>query len=203
MLQEMLDYASRAKGRMLAQYREKAKFSAFVGELADRAQELEVVLFDVLEQTAVGTAIGVWLDRLGLVVGEERGGEGDTLYRRYVQARVRANRSEGTLEDIIAVITAWYGAAFPTLVLTEPGRANLLINLDSPDVTSAAVARLVRLLRDTRSAAVGAQLLWQEDASSKIFTFSSGATLEADSDAGFGDSSTPATGGAFRGVVQV
>lgn len=203
MLTEITDFAARAKTKMLAQYRDKLKLAAFVGELAERAQDLEAALFDVIEQTAVGTAIGVWLERLGAVVGEERGGEGDTLFRRYILARVKANRSEGTLEDVIAVITAWYGSSFPTLIITEPGRANLLIDLDDPDVLADAVARLVKLLRDTRAAGVGAQLLWQGDASSKVFTFSSSASLESDGSRGFGDSSNPATGGAFRSVEQV
>lgn len=203
MLTEITDFAARARAKMLAQYRDKLKLAAFVGELAERAQDLEAAFFDVLEQTSVGTAIGVWLDRLGAVVGEERGGEGDTLFRRYVLARVKANRSDGTLEDVIAVITAWYGSAFPSLILTEPGRANLLVELSSPAVTSTQVARLVRLLKDTRSAAVGLQLLWQPQADADTFTFSSSASLESDSARGFGDSSNPATGGAFRSVEQV
>lgn len=203
MLTEITDFAARAKTKMLAQYRDKLKLAAFVGELAARAQELEAALFDVLEQTAVGTAIGIWLDRLGGVVGEERGGEGDTLFRQYVQARVKANRSEGTLEDVIAVITAWYGSAFPTLALTEPGRANLLVELPSVAVTAAQIARLVRLLRDTRSAGVGAQVLWQPQADSDTFTLSSSSSLQSDSARGLGDTSNPATGGALRGVEQV
>lgn len=203
MLTEITDFAARAKAKMLAQYRERPKLAAFVGELAARAQDLEAALFDVLEQTAVGTAVGIWLDRLGGVVGEERGGEGDTLFRQYVQARVKANRSEGTLEDVIAVITAWYGSAFPTLLLTEPGRANLLVELSSPAVTATQVARLARLLKDTRAAGVGTQMLWQAQADADTFTFSSSASLESSSTQGFGDTSTPATGGAFRSVEQV
>lgn len=203
MLTEITDFAARAKTKMLAQYRDKLKLAAFVGELAARAQDLEAALFDVLEQTSVGTAVGVWLERLGAVVGEERGGVGDTLYRQYIQARVKANRSEGRLEDVIAVITAWYGSAFPSLTLTEPGRANLLVELPSVAVTAAQIARLVRLLRDTRAAGVGAQVLWQPQADADTFTFSSSAALESDSARGFGDSSNPATGGAFRSVEQV
>ena len=203
MLTEITDYVARARARVLHQYKEKPSLVAFIGELALTVQAIETALFDVIEQTTIGTSTGAWLDRLGDLVGEERGGEGDVLYRRYILARVQANTSEGTFEDIIAVITAWWGSAFPVLILTEPGRGNILVNLDSPDVDQARVDRLVKLLRDTRSAAVGGQVLYQFQASTKIFQFSSDATLQSDSNKGFGNSSNPATGGAFRGVAQV
>lgn len=203
MLTEITDYVARARARVLQQYREKTVLMALVGELALAAQAIETSLFDVIEQTTIGTSTGAWLDRLGALVGEERGGEGDVLYRRYIRARVQANTSEGTFEDLIAVITEWYGSAFPSLIITEPGRANVLIDLNSPDVTQTQVDRLVKLLRDTRAAGVGAQFLYQLQSSTKIFQFSSDATLQSDANKGFGDSSNPATGGAFRGVAQV
>lgn len=201
MLTEIVTYAERAKARILAQYQTKPLFVALIAELATLVQEIEAALFDVTEQTAIGVAFGTWLDRLGAIVGEERGGVGDVLFRRYILARIQANTSEGTLEDVIAVITAWYGAAFPSLILTEPGRANLLVDLNSPDVQLDALARLVKLLRDTRSAGVGGQMLYQLQASTKIFQFSSDATLQLDTQKGFGDSTNPLTGGSFRGVT--
>lgn len=201
MLSEITDYVARARARVLQQYREKPSLMALIGEMAATVQEIETALFDVIEQTTIGTSTGAWLDRLGALVGEERGGVGDVLYRRYILSRVQANTSEGTLEDIISVITAWWGAPFPSLKLTEPGRANLLVDLDSPDVLQAAVERLVRLLRDTRAGGVGGQVLYQFQSDPKIFQFSSNATLQADANKGFGNSSVPATGGAFRGVT--
>ncbi len=203
MLTEITDYVSRAKARILTQYKELTVLTGLISELVLLVQELEGALFDVTEQTAIPTATGFWLDRIGVTVGEERGGEGDVLYRRYISARIRANISEGTLEDVIAVITAWYGATFPTLILTEPGRANLLVDLDSPAVTTAQVARLVKLLRDTRSAGVGGQVLYQLRASTNVFRFSSDATLQLDANRGFGDSTNALTGGALRGVAAI
>lgn len=202
MLQEIFDYAERAKARILSQYREKPKLVALVMTLAAAVQEVEAALFDVIEQTAVGTAVGTWLDQLGNIVGEERGGVGDVLYRRYINARVAANGSEGTLEDFIDVITAWYGATFPDLRLAELGRMNIEIDLADPDVTPEAIDRLIKLLRDTKAAGVGLELFWQQDASSKIFTFSSSSSVETSALLGFGDSSNPATGGQLRSVAR-
>lgn len=202
MLQEILDYAERAKARILSQYREKPKLVALVMTLAAAVQEIESALFDVIDQTAVGTAVGSWLDQLGNIVGEERGGVGDVLYRRYINARIAANGSEGTLENIIDVIEAWYGSPFPDLRLTELGRMNVEIDLADPDVTAESVDRLIKLLRDTRAAGVGIELFWQQDAGTKIFTFSSSSSVETSALLGFGDSSNPATGGQLRSVAR-
>ena len=202
MLQEILDYAERAKARILSQYREKPKLVALVMTLAAAVQEIEAALFDVIDQTAVGTAVGSWLDQLGNIVGEERGGVGDVLYRRYINARIAANGSEGTLENIIDVIEAWYGSPFPDLRLAELGRMNVEIDLADPDVTAESVDRLIKLLRDTRAAGVGLELFWQQDAGTKIFTFSSSSSVETSALLGFGDSSNPATGGQLRSVAR-
>lgn len=203
MLTEILDFAARARARLLAQYAELPKFSTLVGELSANVQQLEAALFDLIDQTAIGTATGVFLEQLGEIVGEDRGGAIDALYRRYIRARVRANRSSGTFEDVIEVVTEWYGGAFPDLILTELGRASFHVDLNSPDVNDDPALRLARILPGTRSAAIGAQLLWQPVASNKVFTFATGSGLEADSDAGFGDSSVPATGGQLRSVAII
>lgn len=202
MLQEILDYAERAKARILSQYREKPKLVALVMTLAAAVQEIEAALFDVIDQTAVGTAVGSWLDQLGNIVGEERGGVGDVLYRRYINARIAANGSEGTLENIIDVIEAWYGSPFPDLRLAELGRMNIEVDMADPDVSAESVERLIKLLRDTRSAGVGIELFWQQDAGTKIFTFSSSSSVETSALLGFGDSSNPATGGQLRSVAR-
>lgn len=202
MLQEILDYAERAKARILSQYREKPQLVALVMTLASAVQEVEAALFDVIEQTAVGTAVGSWLDQLGNIVGEERGGVGDVLYRRYINARIAANGSEGALENFIDVIEAWYGSPFPDLRLAELGRMNLEIDLADPDVSPESIDRLIKLLRDTKAAGVGLELFWQQDGASKIFTFSSSSSVETSALLGLGDSSNPATGGQLRSVAR-
>ena len=202
MLSEILDYAARARARVLAQYANLPRLTALVGELAARVQDLEAALFDVVQVTSIGTAYGIWLDRLGAVVGEPRAGVSDALFRRYLGARVRANTSRGTLEDVIAVVTLWNAAPFPGLLLRELGRATLQVDLDGLDVTDAPALRLARLLRGTRSAGVALELLWQGEAGSKIFTFATSALPEADANAGFGDTAAPATGGSFRSVER-
>lgn len=202
MLTEILDYAARAKARLLVQYRELPLLSSYLGELVGRVQEIEASLFDVIEVTSIDTATGVWLERLGALVGEPRGGAVDALFRRYIKARVKANRSRGTFEDVIAVVTEWNGATFAGLELRDLGRATMQVDLDDPDLADEPVRRLGRILSGTRAAGVALELFWQPVASSKVFKFATGTTPEADVDAGFGDTGNAATGGELRAVAR-
>jgi hypothetical protein len=201
MLSKITDHAERAKARLLEQYRNQPKLVAFVGEMAGRVQELEDAVYDLVAQTAVSTAVGIWLDRLGAIVGEERGAEGDVLYRRYILARVVANRSRATFEDLVKVINATFGTPQTGITILELGRAALQVDLNF-DISTAVRDRLIRFLASTRSAAVGQTFFWLDAAPAKCFTFSVGTGLEVDADAGFGDTSAPAVGGQFVGAYR-
>lgn len=211
MLTEILDHAARAKARLLSQYRDKPKLAALVGALSDAVQALEVSLFDVLEQTALGVATGAWLDRLGAIVGESRSGASDADFRQYILARIKANRSHGTFEDVINVIEAWANLPFVTgeVTLVELGHASFQVDLSGEilavpnDISETHLTRLARLLPRTRAAGVGSQLLWSPDKDANLFTFATSASLEASAAQGFGDSSNAATGGKLRGVIIV
>lgn len=185
MLSTILTYATQAKARLLEQYRGLSKFSALVGELGDRAQEAETAIFGLLGVLELGTATGVWLERLGGIVGERRQASADAAYRRYVLARVQANKSSGTVEDLIAVCTEWHGAPCD-VVITDCPPAGIQLDFREWSASSGSVSighdewvRLVKLLSATKAAGVGVDVLYVEDAID-AFTFSSGSTVEVD-----------------------
>lgn len=192
MLSEILTYATQAKARLLEQYRTLVKFPALVGELGDRVQEAETAVFGLLGVLELGTATGVWLDRLGGIVGERRQGVVDAAYRRYALARVQANKSNGTVEDLIAVCTEWHGAPCDVVITDYPPAG---IELDfrewSASTGSVSIAhdewiRLVRLLAGTKAAGVGVSVLYVEDAID-TFTFATADAPEAATGFGFNE----------------
>jgi hypothetical protein len=198
MLVLLTSYGERAVARLLAQY-QKPQLSALARELVERAQEVEATLFDVVSQTAIDTATGAWLDRLGAIVGEGRGGASDVDFRGFIRARVRANRSEGLVEDVLEVLKAWNGGTLPSHVFTDYPPAAFELRITS---TVTVVDRLLRLLKATRAAGIGQMLVYQTVADSAAFTFSSTSALQASSTLGFGDSTNPATGGQFIGAER-
>jgi hypothetical protein len=201
-LSQILTYAETAAARLLAQYRERPRLRALVRELAGEVQEVENALWGMVAQTSIDTAEGVWLDRLGAIVGEAREGATDTDYRKYIRARIAANGSASVVEDVLSVMRAWAGGVLPTLAVIDRFPAGFELQLPSP-VTLAELPRLFRLVRAARAAGVGVMLIYQTTADADAFTFSSDATLQASATQGFGDSGNPATGGAFVGADRV
>ncbi len=200
-ISQIIDYADKAVARMLFQYRERPRLRAMVSELALEVQKAEDALWAMVAQTSIDTAEGVWLDYLGGIVGEPRSGATDTDYRKYIHARIAANRSKSNVEDILAVMRAWAGGVLPSTIFRDMFPAAFEMTLSTP-VTLAELPRLFRLLRGARAAGVGTMVIYQTVADADAFTFSSDATLQASSTQGFGDATNPATGGAFVGAER-
>lgn len=203
MLTQILDHAARARARVLAQYRERTTWLvALLEELGASVQEVEDALFDVVDQLSISNATGIWLERLGGIVGEPRAGQSnDVIYRRFIRARVKANRSNGTLEDVLAVLVEAQGFLMPTLTLTELGRASFQVDFGN-DINFELFERLRRLVSATRSAGVGCTMFWMDEASTKTFTFAEAAVLQSDTQRGFGNATVAGVGGGFAGAYR-
>lgn len=97
------DYASMAQGLLLSQYNESPRVQALIAACAGGFQAIEDTGFDLLVSTTLSAATGWALDQWGVVVGEPRRGLDDGNYRRFIEARILANLSEGTTDDLIRV----------------------------------------------------------------------------------------------------
>lgn len=108
MVDQITDHSDRAKTLLLSQYREKPNFNNVVEIFAAKIQDLETVYFDLLLNRALDTSVGVQLDGLGDILGEERIGRSDTAYRTALGIRIKINISSGepeTLMEIFASLT--------------------------------------------------------------------------------------------------
>jgi hypothetical protein len=72
--------------------------------LAARVQDVENTLWDVIEsQLLVKGPTGQALNQLGDLVGEPRNGLGDSAYLLWILVAIRARRSGGRTEDLLAI----------------------------------------------------------------------------------------------------
>lgn len=202
MLEQITNMADLAAQRLLSRYRDKPNIVALVRALASSAQEVEDALWAMIDKTAISTADGAWLDKLGSIVGEKREGAADTEYRYYIRARIAANRTTGTVEDILSVLRAWAGGTLPTTVVIDRFPAGLEVGLSAPVFSLLEVPRLIKLLRSARAAGVGTMLLYQDVEDAAAFTFSSTGSPQVSTTQGFGSSADPTTGGAFIGAAR-
>lgn len=66
-------------------------------------QDMENALQTLFTERGIDYALGEQLDVLGRVVGQPRNGLEDEIYRRYIRARITANRSKGTINEITRI----------------------------------------------------------------------------------------------------
>jgi hypothetical protein len=149
-----------ALGRLLEQFREKPRLASVLSALVGAVQDTEDGLFPLHTERGVDVAIGRQLDVLGAIVGQPRAGLIDDIYRRYIRARIRTNRSAGRVNDLITVARLVLGVSDGTVEVTPqlPGAVwvrivDLALDPDVSDVVLdmlfQAVAAGVRLLLTT------------------------------------------------------
>lgn len=175
------DHAARGLARLAEQYKNKPKFAALINSLNRQIQELENAFYQLLTERSIDTAIGVQLDILGKIVGERRGGALDADYRLRIRARIRANLSSGTVEDIYAVFRALLGMATPPAVFkwADAFPAGFVFTIVSPVIMAAQVPIFVRFLRDSKGGGIGAHFGWQPVPDALAFTLAISAFLSA------------------------
>lgn len=96
------DLTQRALDNLLHQYKQP-RMIAFISALAEGAQVLEDQSFDLLTGSSLEYATGVTLNKWGELVGEGRDGLSDTDYRRFIKARILANKSSGKVEELLTI----------------------------------------------------------------------------------------------------
>lgn len=123
MVDQITDHDDRMKELLIQQFKEQPNFQKMIDALAVGIQELEDVSNDMLEDRSINTAIGVQLDFLGELVGEDRLGRTDDDYRSAIRVRISINTSKGTPEDLISIFAALtnagtvdYSELFPAFV---------------------------------------------------------------------------------------
>lgn len=163
---QITDHADRAVARIVGKLRDKPRFEALVRALVSPFQSIEDALWALFESD-VDRATGDELDVLGRIVGELRNGEtDDTLYRRRVRARIMANRSNGTVEDIIRVVRLILADDTVRIYIRQIFPASILVELEDvavdADVADLVAAFVSGRARGAAAAAIGTRVIHSE-----------------------------------------
>lgn len=75
-----------------------------------QVQDTEDVIFSLIYDRLLNSALGVALDQVGGLVGEVRQALADGEYRRYIAARIRTNMTGGEPDDLIWILKTITGA---------------------------------------------------------------------------------------------
>jgi hypothetical protein len=188
-----------AVARLTDMYRGQPVILAITQALAQRWAAYEAVLVELYSEQWIDTADGDLLDALGEIVGESRLGRADDLYRLWIRARIRINRTQGKIIDSYDLVRLIAGRDVTVRYLSTPPAA-YGVDVDDTDVDP---AELYKLLDAVRPAGVRMRLFYSPDEdTSNLFTLSTwDAFQHGEVDTGLGTVADPDVGGRLRGVL--
>jgi|SRR5579859_2205794 len=144
----------------------KGVLSAFVQETTAAEIGLESILNGRQNPLSVG---GPVLDALGSIVGQPRQGLDDTTYWAFIRARIAANRSSGTAEDLYAIFVLVLPGGVTAAITVRPP-ANFVIYLTNP-ITASLAGALQNLLHNARGAGIDGILDYGLSPTNQTFGF--------------------------------
>lgn len=212
-LEHITDLVARGRARVLTQYKDMTvRFLPLLDLFNQQAQDLEDAFWDLLQAHLLDTATDTWLERIGLTIGETRQGSIDSEFRARIRARVIANRSNGTVEELIAIIKLMLFGATATIITREwtlgVSPADIEIRIEDwaayPDGLPLKGTHHHRLLKLARAAAVGLVVhTWPTTNKALLFSMANGNGHAPDADgATFGTTANPAIGGIFASAIR-
>jgi hypothetical protein len=140
--------------RVISQYRWKPRLNTNLAILLNQVQLLDDAISAVLLAFDLDTAVGWRLDWLGGLVGQPRRGTSDEVYRVYIRARIRVNRSLGKVRDIRTIADLLIGAGHYSY---KDGGCRIDISVDH-EITSA--DELLAIWEMLQQAAPGGVRVW-------------------------------------------
>ena len=199
MIAQVNDHVAAGLALLIQQYQGAPRLEGLLTSYLNRVQELEDAIWSVILGRLIDYAIGVQLDVLGRLVGQRRDGAADEIYRTRIRARIAANRSLGTGDDLIRVALLASGSDPALMFYSELQPATVHVELLQTDPTIAPV--VVELLRVAKAPGVALQLLFTEYAAANSFTFGTNDLgVEFDTNRGFGLDEDPTTGPGGRWI---
>lgn len=103
-LVKITDHETRAKNRIITQFRDKENIEGLISVFAKRIQGLEDSLDGFYGgRLNIANAAGRQLDNIGRLIGQSRLGYSDSFYRVLLFSRIGINTSRGIIPDIINI----------------------------------------------------------------------------------------------------
>lgn len=166
MIDYVSDWSSRLSSRLYTQFRGKVTWGQWVGLLSGLAQDWEDAAQTLLTILDIGASVGVQLDTIGRLIGQPRFGVSDPTYRLYLYARVLANRSTGTAEEIYAVLATLLGGAATQYIPGFVKQFAIRVLTPITRVQSFAAGYFLAIAKESGARAI---LEWQEQADAATF----------------------------------
>ncbi len=94
-----------ARKLFIEQFRGKRVVQGFLDTYIRRLQDIEDVLWEIIDARILDNAVDAQLDTLGRLVKETRRGRSNLVFRNGIRIKIRVLRSKGRILDVIDVAT--------------------------------------------------------------------------------------------------
>lgn len=188
-----IDHTATMASLLVQQFRQPANLD-LVGYLAAEFQELENALWDLFTKRGIDSATDDALDMIGVRVGQRRNGYGDDDYRRFIRARIAANRSSGTRAQLITITRLVIDDPDLTVKLRNETTATVVVNVGGVLAGSTAEILLSFLIP---AVAAGVRVILEYETEDTLFAFD-----DDPEGAGFPTDGDPGSGGALAEAVD-
>lgn len=123
---EVLDHATQAQSQLIYFFRGKERLMDWLAAMAIPVQDAEELAWALYVMDSDDLS-GIWLDYQGALLGEARKDRTDAQYRPILKAIVKANNSDGLIEQLYEILDLISSAA--DKAITERYPASLLVEL--------------------------------------------------------------------------
>ncbi len=130
----------------------KPRINALIGALGFGIQCFEEAAFGVIFSTRFDIAVGDALDQWGKLVGERRGGLDDEDYRVFIDARILANRSQGSPDELTEVWRRITAPQISVRFVNHPLTCFSLVVLRAGPMSDARARRVGQFMRSIKPA---------------------------------------------------
>lgn len=183
-LTQKTTHVTEGQGRLITQFRGLTNFEAWLESYLEQIQDIENVLFDMLDVWEnIENQEGDVLDLIGRIVGQDREERTDTIFIRWIKARLAVNRASGLPDELMTVLGLVapnnehdYTESYPAAYIMR------LLGAFSEDPTEVAA-----ILSEVRAGGVGqSSLEYTTEAHADTFSFSDDDTIDASVTQGWG-----------------
>lgn len=100
---ERKDLVAEGYEKLISHWKDKPKAVGLLVSYLREIQKVEDLLHEINDGTSLNTAIGAQLDVIGVLIGVERDGQQDPIYRDAIKSRIGLTDASGTIPDVKAV----------------------------------------------------------------------------------------------------
>ena len=132
-VEKIENYEDLCESRLISQYKRSpiiVKIARIIGLIA---QDVEDSLYPLYNRLDIRLSEGIWLDKIGEILGEDRNGLSDEKYRIRLLARIFINISNGETESIITVFKILTQSRLVYLEEVFPAELSLVASTLIPD----------------------------------------------------------------------